>query len=94
MLENNRIRSRSDHGSLGRFLGVTVEVHHVHAPPDPEMRSPAAANGRAKSQDIINTENITSDAVDFQARRLRGLFSLCRSTAYVIAAPAFAGGPR
>jgi len=48
--ENVPIRSRSDHGNLGRNLGGDAP---------PKMRSPAAANGRANRKPDFNTKNST-----------------------------------
>jgi hypothetical protein len=58
-------------------------------PPDPEMRSPAAANGRAKSQ-IRNEPHQLSEAVFLlQAKKLRRLYSFCHATACTIASLAW-----
>ena len=62
----------------------------MHSPPNPKMRSPAAANGRAKSQENIHTEDSSLAAFDFQAQKLRRLFSLCQATACTVAHLAFA----
>jgi hypothetical protein len=53
-------------------------------PPDPEMRSPAAANGRAKSQSL-KPQYSSDTAENFQARKLRRRFSLCQATACTVA---------
>ena len=57
----------------------------MRGPPDPEMRSPAAANGRAKSQRHSQPHHPSDSAEDFQARKLRGLFSFCQATARTVA---------
>jgi hypothetical protein len=58
-------------------------------PPDPEMRSPAAANGRAKSQDNLHTPSCTSVALELQALRLRRIYFLAHDIARTVAALAY-----
>jgi hypothetical protein len=57
----------------------------MRGPPDPEVRSPAAANGRAKSQDLFHTEDSKSAALDLQARRLSRLYFLAHDISRTIA---------
>jgi hypothetical protein len=86
---NVHIRSRLSHGYHGHFLGGD-------SPPDsPEMRRAASAKGSPKSQvSNLSAAEFKSEPLDLQARKLRGLFSLSQATACMIAALAFAGGPR
>lgn len=58
-------------------------------PPDPEMRSPAAANGRASRKVFMMPEQITEAAFGLQAKMLRRLFSVCQATACTIASLAW-----
>lgn len=62
-------------------------------PPNPEMRSPAAANGRAnrKSDDSYSSSDSTETAPTIQARRLVSRFGLAYETAVVIADLAWGG---
>jgi len=63
----------------------------MRGPPDPEMRNPAAANGRANSQNgIKSTTDNKRDALDVQAEKLRRLYCFCHATACTIASLAFA----
>ena len=66
----------------------------MHAPPDLKCeRAPLA--GRPISQNQFPYTQESSEATsDFQAEKLRRLYSFCRATAYTIAALAFAGCPR
>ena len=60
-------------------------------PPDPEnARSPAAANGRAKSQNLLEPHHPIEAVSVLQAEKLRRLYSFCRATAATIAGLAFA----
>jgi hypothetical protein len=69
-----------------KFVG---EGMHARAP-DPEMRSPAAANGRAnRIANLKKSPKISEAALDVQAQKLRRLYSLCHSTARTISALAF-----
>ena len=61
----------------------------MHGPPDPEMRSPAAANGRAKSQSKIEPDHLTEATSVLQAETLCRLYFFCRATACTIARLAF-----
>jgi hypothetical protein len=45
-------------------------------PPDPEMRSPAAANGRANRKGSIEPEQNSETLSEVQARSLRRRFAL------------------
>ena len=60
----------------------------MHAPPDPETNRGAAANGTPNSKPLISKNDIKPDASGFQARKLRALFSFCRS----LPAPRQTGG--
>jgi len=63
----------------------------MRGPPDPEMRSPAEANGRASRTEKLNKrEEPTEAALVRQAEKLRRLYSFCRATACTIASLAFA----
>jgi hypothetical protein len=63
----------------------------MRGPPDPEMRSPAAANGRAsRKPELKKPEQSTEAASVYQAEKLRRLYSFCQVTAYTIARLAFA----
>jgi hypothetical protein len=53
-------------------------------PPDPEMRRAALAGSPQSQMDNSNEESSLS-APDFQAHRLRRLFSFCQATACTIA---------
>jgi len=66
----------------------------MRGPPDPEMRSPAAANGRANRnrREVIDHPKNTAKAR--QAQRLRRMFALMVETASAIAELAYAGLPR
>jgi hypothetical protein len=68
----------------------------MRGPPDPEMRSPADGwnHGRASRKGDLEPEQITEAASDFQAEKLRRLYSFCQATAYTVASLAFAGCPR
>jgi hypothetical protein len=54
-------------------------------PPDPETRRAASAKGSPNSQEKIHTEDSSLAAYDFQAHKLRRLFSLCQATACTVA---------
>jgi hypothetical protein len=64
-------------------------------PPD-KRRRPAAGTAGRYSQDGTSKSNADtkSEILDWQAEKLRRLYSFCRATAYTIAALAFSGGPR
>jgi hypothetical protein len=63
----------------------------MKAPPDPpEMRSPAAANGRANRNGDYQPHQVTESVSVLQAEKLRRLYSFCRATAAEIARLAFA----
>jgi hypothetical protein len=79
---NVLIRSRLDHGYLGRFLGGD-------SPPDPEMRRAALA-GSPVSQSLSNAENSTKAVPNFQVEKIRRLCCFCSATAHMIASLAFA----
>ena len=66
----------------------------MHAPPDPEMRNRPAANGTASRRVAMKPEESSLAAFDFQAEKLRRLYSFCQATAHTIARLAFAGCPR
>jgi hypothetical protein len=58
--------------------------------PDLEMRSPAAANGRAKQKiQSSSTEVLAQSLRDFQALKLQNRFALCPATAETVAALAW-----
>ena len=58
----------------------------MKAPPDPsEMRSPAAANGRASRIRNAEPDQVSEAASDLQAEKLRQLYFFCRATAAEIA---------
>ena len=64
-------------------------------PPGPEMRSPAAANGRANRRMEVSKPEDSSETVrELQAPSLRRPFCFCQATAVTIASLAFAGCPR
>jgi hypothetical protein len=63
----------------------------MRGPPDPEMRSPAAANGRASRRGKSRKPEENSDTLsDLQAEKLRRLYSFCQATACTVASLAFA----
>ena len=66
----------------------------MRGPPDPKTRRAASAKGSPKSQSSSHTEDSNLTASDFQALKLRRLFSLCHATACTIASLAFGGLPR
>jgi hypothetical protein len=61
----------------------------MQAPPDPQTRSPAAANGRASRKGNSEPHQLSEAASDLQAEKLRRLYSFCRATASTIASLAF-----
>jgi hypothetical protein len=66
----------------------------MRGPPDPEMRSPAAANGRAsRRRKFKEPEEITEGTAEIQARSLRHQFAVGVSLA-VSLAPLIWGLPR
>ena len=56
---------------------------------EPEMRNPAAANGRAKSQIRIEPHQPIELASALQAEKLRRLYSFCHDTARTVASLAW-----
>ena len=64
----------------------------MRGPPDPKTRSPAAANGRAKSLDNHHAADTTETVRAFQAASLRRLYSFCQATVCTIARLAYAVG--
>jgi hypothetical protein len=62
-------------------------------PPDPEKRSPAAANGRASFGDFQSQQNIET-RTDAQVGFLRRRFSVCYSLAASLASLLYGLGPR
>jgi hypothetical protein len=61
----------------------------MRGPPDPEMRNRPAGHGTAyrRAKEPVET---TETALDYQAEKLRRLYSFCRATACTIASLAFA----
>jgi hypothetical protein len=59
-------------------------------PPDPEMRNRPAANGTANRRAERKPEESSLAASDFQALKLRRLYSFCQATACTIATLTFA----
>ena len=57
----------------------------MRGPPDPEMRSPAAANGRAKSQRHSQPHHPSDSAEDFKRGSFAGYFFFCQATARTVA---------
>lgn len=57
--------------------------------PDPQMERAALA-GSPKFQTKLHTEDSSLAAADFQAEKLRRLYSFCHATACTIASLAFA----
>jgi hypothetical protein len=65
------------------------------APPDAEMRSPAAANGRAnRNSNFISLQDSTETVPEFQARSLRQRFALGHHLAVTVAQLAWGALPR
>jgi hypothetical protein len=65
------------------------------APPNVEMRNPAAANGRAtRKSDFISPQDSTETAPEFQARSLRQPFALGQNLAVTVAQLAWGALPR
>jgi hypothetical protein len=62
-------------------------------PPDPEMRSPAAANGRADRKDFHTPQQNTETPADIQVRTLRQRLAVGYSLAASLA-PLIWGMPR
>jgi hypothetical protein len=67
----------------------------MHAPPDPEMRSPTTlARGRADgSQSILSTAESDTAAIELQARQLRNRYAVAYNFACSLA-PLVWGMPR
>jgi hypothetical protein len=80
---NVPVRSRSDHVNLGRFLGDD---------PPSEMRSPAAANGRANRKAVMKPRDFSDDLIFRQANRIARLCVVSYATAVVIAQLAYGEG--
>ena len=67
----------------------------MRGPPDPEMRKGRLCKGSPdRKPDLKKPEEFSLAASDYQAEKLRRLYSFCQATAYTIASLAFAGGPR
>jgi hypothetical protein len=81
--ENFPIRSRSDHGNLGRFLGgsQSPETRRAVLPADPDHN------------DLISKADKNEVALRLQARRLSRLYALTYSTAATIAQLAYGVSP-
>lgn len=62
----------------------------MHAPPSPSSERAALAGSPVSHSALPCIENPTEAASDFQAEKLRRLYSFCRATAYTVAALAFA----
>jgi hypothetical protein len=58
-------------------------------PPDPKSERAPAANGGPNSKDNLQPASCKSDALEFQARRLRRLYFLARDFARRVAALAY-----
>jgi hypothetical protein len=67
----------------------------MHAPPDPEMRSPTTlARGRASSQSgDVNTAESNAAVIELQARQLRNRYAVAYNFACSLA-PLVWGMPR
>jgi hypothetical protein len=66
----------------------------MRGPPDPEMRNRPAGHGTADRRAGMKPQDSSLAASDFQAEKLRRLYSFCHATACTIASLAFAGCPR
>jgi hypothetical protein len=65
----------------------------MRGPPDPETRSPAAANGRA-NRDELKAEKFTETTAEIQARSLRRNFVVGYCLAAWLASLIWGAGPR
>jgi hypothetical protein len=61
-------------------------------PPYPEMRSPAAANGRANRKTHMKVWDLSDDLISWQANRVARLCVVSHATAVVIAQLAYGEG--
>ena len=67
----------------------------MRGPPDLKCeRAALAGSPESHSKDNPSTEESSEAISDFQAEKLRRLYSFCRATACTIASLAFAGCPR
>jgi len=58
-------------------------------PPDPETNRGAAGNDTPNSKPLLSTHDNKPETLEFQAHKLRGLYSFCRATAYTVASLAW-----
>jgi hypothetical protein len=65
----------------------------MRGPPDPEKRSPAAANGRANFGDFQSQQNIET-RTDAQVRSLRERLAIAYSLAVSLVPLIWGAGPR
>jgi len=79
-----------------RQFAESVALEETGDDPPDKRRRPAAGTAGRYSQDGTSKSNADtkSEILDWQAEKLRRLYSFCRATAYTIAALAFSGGPR